>query len=184
MNIFIHIDFALVCQANTSGTTTIVWSAQCVMSVPATVSAASTVLGLTATLACELGSVGRCGVHFGSLSSPLLLGGKQSFVWMNPCGWDSFLFHVPFLSFFNFFFLNLGVQWKGERIWCRIFFKLIIIRNSYIAPNPTWLAQSTSQFKTRMDIKINTWNMHTPDDPMSTVKRRQTCTHPGTISAT
>ena len=43
---------------------------------------------------------------------------------------------------------------------------ILIIRNSYIAPNPTWLAQSTSQFKTRMDIRINTWNMHTPDDPM------------------
>ena len=26
--------------------------------------------------------------------------------------------------------------------------------------------------------------MHTPDDPTSTAKRRQTCTHPGTISAT
>ena len=25
--------------------------------------------------------------------------------------------------------------------------------------------------------------MHTPDDPTSTAKRRQTCTHPGTISA-
>ena len=33
---------------------------------------------------------------------------------------------------------------------------IIIIRNSYIAPNPTRLAQSTSQFKTRMDIRINT----------------------------
>ena len=39
----------------------------------------------------------------------------------------------------------------------------IIIRNSYIAPNPARLAQSTSQFKTRMDIRINTWNIHTPD---------------------
>ena len=35
-----------------------------------------------------------------------------------------------------------------------------------------------------MDIRINTWNMHTPDDPTPTAKRRQTCTHPGTISAT
>ena len=26
--------------------------------------------------------------------------------------------------------------------------------------------------------------MHTPDDPTPTAKRRQTCTHPGTISAT
>ena len=26
--------------------------------------------------------------------------------------------------------------------------------------------------------------MHTPDDPTSTAKRRQTCTYPGTISAT
>ena len=26
--------------------------------------------------------------------------------------------------------------------------------------------------------------MHTPDYPMPTAKRRQTCTHPGTISAT
>ena len=34
--------------------------------------------------------------------------------------------------------------------------------NSYITPNPARLAQSTSQFKTRMDIRINTWNMHTP----------------------
>ena len=33
---------------------------------------------------------------------------------------------------------------------------IIIIRNSYIAPNPTWLAQSTSQFKTRMDTSKNT----------------------------
>ena len=33
---------------------------------------------------------------------------------------------------------------------------IIIIRNSYIAPNPTRLTQSTSQFKTRMDIRINT----------------------------
>ena len=56
--------------------------------------------------------------------------------------------------------------------------------NSYIALNPTWLAQSTSQFKTRMDIRINTWNMHTPDNPPPVAKRRQTCRHPGTISAT
>ena len=62
---------------------------------------------------------------------------------------------------------------------------MIIIRNSYIyAPNPTRLAQSTSQFKTRMDIRIKTWNMHTPDSPSPTAKRRPTCTHPGTISAT
>ena len=33
---------------------------------------------------------------------------------------------------------------------------IIIIRNTYIAPNPTRLAQSTSQFKTRMNIRINT----------------------------
>ena len=33
---------------------------------------------------------------------------------------------------------------------------IIIICNSYIAPNPIRLAQSTSQFKTRMDIRINT----------------------------
>ena len=26
--------------------------------------------------------------------------------------------------------------------------------------------------------------MHTPDDPTSAAKRRHTCTHPGTISAT
>ena len=44
---------------------------------------------------------------------------------------------------------------------------IIIIRNTYIAPNPTRLAQSTSQFKTRMNIRMNTWNMHTPDDPSS-----------------
>ena len=35
---------------------------------------------------------------------------------------------------------------------------IIIIRNSYIAPNPTRLTQSTSQFKTRMDIRIKTRN--------------------------
>ena len=61
---------------------------------------------------------------------------------------------------------------------------IIIIRNTYIALNPTRLAQSPLQFKTRMDIRINTWNRHTPDDPTPTAKRRQTCTHPGTISAT
>ena len=30
----------------------------------------------------------------------------------------------------------------------------------------------------------HTWNMHSPDDPTSTAKRRQTCTRLGTISAT
>ena len=35
---------------------------------------------------------------------------------------------------------------------------VIITRNSYIAPNQTRLAQSTSHFKTRMNIRINTWN--------------------------
>ena len=34
--------------------------------------------------------------------------------------------------------------------------KIIIICNSYIAPNPTRLAQSSSQFKTRMDVRIST----------------------------
>ena len=33
---------------------------------------------------------------------------------------------------------------------------IIIIRNTYIALNPTRLAQSSLQFKTRMDIRINT----------------------------
>ena len=33
---------------------------------------------------------------------------------------------------------------------------IIIIRNTYIALNPTRLAQSPLQFKTRMDIRINT----------------------------
>ena len=33
---------------------------------------------------------------------------------------------------------------------------IIIIRNTYIAPNPTRLAQNASQFKTRMEIRINT----------------------------
>ena len=51
---------------------------------------------------------------------------------------------------------------------------IIIIHNSYIlniAPNPTRLAQSqsTSQFKTRMDIRINTWNMHVHQ----TIQRQQ-----------
>ena len=36
------------------------------------------------------------------------------------------------------------------------------------------LAQSNSQFKTRMNIRINTSNMHTPDDPTPTEKRRHT----------
>ena len=61
---------------------------------------------------------------------------------------------------------------------------IIIIHSTSIAPNPTRLAQSTSQFKTRMNIRINTWNMHTPDDPTPTAKCRQTCTHPGSVSAT
>ena len=33
---------------------------------------------------------------------------------------------------------------------------IIIIRNTYIAPNPTRLVQSTSQFKIRMNVRINT----------------------------
>ena len=61
---------------------------------------------------------------------------------------------------------------------------LIIICNIYIAPNPTTLAENTSQFKSRMVITIKTWNMHIPDNPMLTAKHRQTCTHPGTTSAT
>ena len=62
---------------------------------------------------------------------------------------------------------------------------IIIIRNTYIAPNPTRLTQSASQFQARMNTRINTRNMHTPDDPTPTAKhRRQTCTHPRTISAT
>ena len=60
---------------------------------------------------------------------------------------------------------------------------IIIIRNIYIAPNPTRLAQSTSQFKTRMNITVKACNMHTPDDPMPTAKCRQTCTHLGTVNA-
>ena len=37
---------------------------------------------------------------------------------------------------------------------------IIIICNSYIAPNPTRLAQSTSQFKTRMDMSMNQYMKH------------------------
>ena len=59
---------------------------------------------------------------------------------------------------------------------------LIIICNIYIAPNPTRLAQSISQFKSGSNITIKTWDMHTPDDPAPTAKCRQTCTHPGTIN--
>ena len=59
----------------------------------------------------------------------------------------------------------------------------MIIRNIYIAPNPTRLAQSISQFKTRMNITIKTRNIHTPDNPTPTAKRRQTCTHTGVINA-
>ena len=44
------------------------------------------------------------------------------------------------------------VQWD----WSGAVELIIIICNSYIAPNPTRLAQSTSQFKTRMDFRINT----------------------------
>ena len=42
--------------------------------------------------------------------------------------------------------------------------KIIIKSNIYIAPNPTRLAQSTSQLKTRMNITVKTWNLHTPDN--------------------
>ena len=56
---------------------------------------------------------------------------------------------------------------------------LIIICNIYITPNRTRLAKKTSQFTTRMNIRINTWNM--PDNPTPTAKRRQTYTHPGTM---
>ena len=62
-------------------------------------------------------------------------------------------------------------------------FCVIIIRNIYIAPNPTRLGQSSSQFKTRMNITIKTWDMHTPDNPTLTAKRRQIYTHPRTINA-
>ena len=37
-----------------------------------------------------------------------------------------------------------------------ILIKMIIIHNTYIAPNPTRLAQSTPQFKTRSIITIKT----------------------------
>ena len=53
-----------------------------------------------------------------------------------------------------------------DRFWLLI----ITICNSYMAPNPTRLAQSTSQFKTRMNVRIKTWNMHTPDDTWLNLK--------------
>ena len=56
------------------------------------------------------------------------------------------------------------VQHRGTGVSLVALIIIIIIRNSYVAPNPTWLAQSNSQFKTRMEIRSNTWNMHTPDD--------------------
>ena len=78
---------------------------------------------------------------------------------------------------------NLGLTSTGTSV-CHFSGLIIIICNTYIAPNPSQPAQSTLQFKTRMNIRINTWNMHTPDDPKPTAKSRQTCTHPGTVSAT
>ena len=55
------------------------------------------------------------------------------------------------------------------------FLIIIIIRNTYIAPYRTRLAQSTSQFKTRMIVRINTRNMHTRDDSSASqnAKRKQ-----------
>ena len=51
-------------------------------------------------------------------------------------------------------------------------FFIIIIRNPYIAPNPTRLAQSSSQSKTRMDIRIscNKTACVLQDTPTSTAK--------------
>ena len=85
---------------------------------------------------------------------------------------------VAFIDLFN---LGLTLTWPSV---CHFSGLIIIISNTYIAPNPNRPAQSSSHFKTRMNIRINTWNMHTPDDPTPTAKRRQTCTHPGTVSAT
>ena len=88
---------------------------------------------------------------------------------------------ILFVCFSNVPLTYMSINCEGHMYIITI---IIIICNSYIPPNPTRLAQSTSQFKTRMDIGIGTGNLHTPDDPTSTAKLRQTCTHPGTISAT
>ena len=62
---------------------------------------------------------------------------------------------------------------------------IIIIRNTYITPNPKTLAQSTSQFKTSMNINQDTKHAYTrQSNPTSTAKRRQTlCTNPRTVNA-
>ena len=53
--------------------------------------------------------------------------------------------------------LNLGLLELARLVERGAKYELIItIRNTYTAPNPTRLAESTSQFKTRMDIRINT----------------------------
>ena len=101
----------------------------------------------------------------------------------------SILKQKSYISIFNFVYPpeNRCAPWANHILrkivpWRALISKtsdssIIIIRNSYIAPNPTW------QLKTGMDIRISTWNIHTPDDPRSTAKCRQTCTHPGTICA-
>ena len=57
--------------------------------------------------------------------------------------------------------LHAGGRWQMGDLHSVIGVKpkhliIIIIRNTYIALNPTRLAQSPLQFKTRMDIRINT----------------------------
>ena len=61
---------------------------------------------------------------------------------------NAFLLLLLLLLFFNL---------KSFHLSGMIITIIIIIRNSYIAPNSTSLAQSTSQFKTRMDILKTTW---------------------------
>ena len=47
-------------------------------------------------------------------------------------------------------------EWScGSSGWLIIII-IIITRNTYMAPNPARLAQSTAQFKVRMHIRINT----------------------------
>ena len=61
--------------------------------------------------------------------------------------------HWPLLYCNGTRYIYIEREREGEREREAI---IIIIRNSYISPNPNRLAQSTSQFKTRMDIRINT----------------------------
>ena len=79
-------------------------------------------------------------------------------------GWCPGDLHMQCISWLGDFIAG----WRPEPDFTLTQLIIIIMRNTYIAPNPTRLAQSTSQFKARMNIRINTWNMHT-----QTIQRQQ-----------